>query len=95
VAYLKSGNPDLREYKPPLKGNLVRRERDRIVSKFGNEECILVSWGWKKPHLEHKQVWEVEGHFFWAATGERRKKRTLTWRVGHTRERAEHDQPKN
>jgi hypothetical protein len=87
VAYLRSGNPDLREYKAPVNGQHSKRDRDRLIQEFGSEDCMLVSWDWKKPKIYHTDGWEVEGHFFWAACGKGREKRVLTWRTGHKKGR--------
>jgi hypothetical protein len=86
IAYIRSGNPDLREYKPPEKDWGTRKERDRVVQRDGNEECTLVSWGWKKPRAQHADEWESQGHMWWAPVGPGRAKRELRWRNGSTKQ---------
>lgn len=86
LVYVTTGTPDLREYRPPTKEtHPFRRDRDRVIQGFGNEPCVLVSWGWKKPRTFAMGEWEVQGHFWWAPVGEGRKERELRWRKGHTR----------
>lgn len=86
LIYVTTGSPDLREYKPPeRKSSEPRRVRDRIIAEYGNDECVLVSWGWKKPRQTHTSEWEVQGHFWWAPVGQGRSRRELRWREGHTR----------
>lgn len=86
LVYVTTGSPDLREYKPPeRKSSEPRRVRDRIIAEYGNDECVLVSWGWKKPRQSHTSEWEVSGHFWWAPVGQGRSRRELRWREGHTR----------
>jgi hypothetical protein len=89
LAYIHSGKPDLRNYTAPKKEDkqTSRKEKDRIVNEFGNEDAILVSWGWKKPIICHMNNWEVSGHFWWKPYGPERKLRMLDWREGHLRSR--------
>lgn len=86
LVYVATGSPDLREYQPPTKeSHPSRKERDRIIQESGNDPCILVSWGWKKPRRLIASQWEVSGHFWWAPVGEGRLLRELRWREGHTK----------
>lgn len=88
--YVSTGSPDLREYKPPTReSHPLRKDRDRQIQQFGNESCTLVSWGWLKPRATHT----VQGHFWWAPVGEKKKERELRWRNGHVRgEKTQHSE---
>jgi hypothetical protein len=87
--YLTNGQPDLREYKPPVVGcGLNRSARDRVVTQFGGEECVHVAWGWQKPRIFVAGSWVSDGHFWWAPVGEGRKDRKLLWRNGCVKTRS-------
>jgi hypothetical protein len=88
IVYINSGNPDLREYKRPTKEDkLSRKEKDRLVSLYGTEDAILVSWDWKKPRIYREGAWVVDGHGWWKPHGPNRSLRTWDWRTGHIRQR--------
>lgn len=84
LSYVLSGQPDLREYKPPTKEErLTRKERDRIIQQKGNEECIWVSWGWKKPKQFSDKEFYTKGHYWWCPIGKGKLVRDWRWRNGH------------
>jgi len=86
LAYIRSGEPDLRQYKPPTKKNnnlnLSRRERDRMINECGKGEAVLVSWGWKKPSMFSDKEYYSAGHFWWCPYGPRKLLRKWDWREG-------------
>jgi hypothetical protein len=92
IAYISSGKPDLRHYKPPTKDQkLTRRERDKIIQENGNDEAILVSWGWKKPSILSATNYESRGHFWFCPYGPGRSLRKWEWRNGCIKRKEDDD----
>jgi len=84
LLYIYSGDPDLREYRPPGK-ELPRRERDNLVRQFGNEAAFLVSWDWKKPKVYNVDSTVVSGHYRWQPCGPGLSRVKRIWIDSHVR----------
>lgn len=88
LVYIKSGDPDLRDYTPPKKpANFSGRERAWVRANRENSlyPMTLVGFGYKKPNLRHVDESAVTGHFRWQPYGTGRTQVKLIWISAHVR----------
>ena len=88
LAYINSGDPDLREFKQPQK-------KDFSSSGEWNEKRKLMNWspvfnvgfGWNKTPLYTQDEWDVIPHFRWQRFGVNLSQAKLIFIEGHRRQR--------
>ena len=81
LAYINSGKPDLREYKPKPKGKPGSSKYKIYARRNSMDDAMLVGYNWKKEYniTFKKSVWEVQGHFRWQPCGTKKQDRKLIW----------------
>lgn len=88
LAYLNSGDPDLRQFKNNLKyrspnsSKVVRRDQD-----LSQKNMTLVGFGWKKPNLYEKESWEVGPYWARRRHGPKNSMEKLVLVAGSHRQR--------
>ena len=85
LMYLKSGNPDLREYRPKHKKSFKIKGKSYGAADKNDIFSILVGFDYKKPKLYSVDNTQVSGHFRWQPYGEAYSKIKLIWIDSHIR----------
>ena len=85
LAYIHSGQPDIREFKNELR---YRGNSSKVVKKdqlLSQENIHLVGYNWKKAPIYHIDSTRVSGHFRWQRYDKGLSKVKLTWINEHQR----------
>lgn len=87
--YVHSGEPDLRQYRPPKRPTTnkakVQRLYDRKMENQSTRAMTLVGFDFKKPKTFEIDSTTVRAHFQWYLTGPGRTVRKLVWKDPHVR----------
>lgn len=89
IVYIDSGDPDLREYRPPRKPMTHDPKKLRRWNREHADHCkipmTLVGYNFKKPTVYTVGETTVTGHFRWQPYGAGRERVKLIWIDPHVR----------